>query len=59
MTNKTPSLQKHSGMTGPLDPVMERAHLLAKWEERELTSTVPLADTEDWLLAEEAPPRRH
>jgi hypothetical protein len=41
----------HSGNTGPLDPIVERAHLLAKWEEEELTSTVPMAPLEDdWLL---------
>lgn len=46
----------HSGRTGPLDPAMERAHLLARWDEEELTATIPQADLlsaepldDDWM----------
>ena len=45
----------HTGLTGPLDPTVERAHLLAKWEEDELTTVVPMAPlTDDWLFADDA-----
>jgi hypothetical protein len=48
----------HSGLTGPLDPALERAHLLAKWEEDELTTVVPMAPlSDDWLYAEDAGPQ--
>jgi hypothetical protein len=50
-TKKNTEFHQHSGATGPLDPSVERAHLLARWEEEELTATVPMAPLEDdWLL---------
>lgn len=50
-TKKQFEPHQHSGATGPLDPTVERAHLLARWEEEELTATVPMAPLEDdWLL---------
>lgn len=55
MTKKAYAPHTHTGRTGPLDPTMERAHLLARWEEEEFTATVPLAMSvpEDaWLFAE-------
>lgn len=32
MTEKTYAPHTHTGRTGPLDPTLERAHLLALWE---------------------------
>lgn len=55
MTKKAYAPHTHTGRTGPLDPTMERAHLLARWEEEEFTATVPLAmavPEDDWLFAE-------
>lgn len=53
MTKKTYAPHDHSGRTGPLDPTVERAHLFAKWEEEELTTTIPQAQAQDdWLFGE-------
>jgi hypothetical protein len=57
---KIVNLTAHSGLTGPLDPTVERAHLLAKWEEDELTTVVPMAPLgDDWFLTDDPAPSPH
>lgn len=53
MTQQNFNPRSHSGLTGPLDPTVERAHLLARWDEEELTATVPKASPgPSWLIEE-------
>lgn len=53
MTQQNFNPRTHSGLTGPLDPTVERAHLLARWDEEELTATVPKASPGPSWLQEE------